>query len=297
MMLVRIAQGDAYGVACEYIKFPRDQEVYDRALKFENYDRHPVHRLRPGQYTDDTQMSIAVSEVLLKTDVKPHTGIGIDPIKHRFAASFFDCFKRDPREGYSQGFHFILNKSQTVDQMVRSLDPSSDKNGAAMRSVPIGVLDDPNHVKYVANIQAQITHDTIGGVNSSIAVALMSHFALHSNDSLHELPAWLRSKMQKAPAGMFEPWPGGPVEGPEVGVKTARAVLSLLVQGETLLGVARKAIEWGGDTDTVLSIAWGIASTRMKEEPPGFFFDNLEDGPFGRRFLHKLGQELMKKYE
>jgi hypothetical protein len=63
LMLVRIAQGDAYGMATEYIKLPRDQATQDQALEFTKYVANPKHNLRPGQYTDDTQMSLAVPEV------------------------------------------------------------------------------------------------------------------------------------------------------------------------------------------------------------------------------------------
>ena len=99
LMLVRIAQGDAYGMACESIKFPRDQEIYDQALKFERYGLHPMHKLDAGQYTDDTQMSIGVTEVLLNKNVRPDPNVGPQQIKRWFAESFFNCFKRDRRDG------------------------------------------------------------------------------------------------------------------------------------------------------------------------------------------------------
>jgi ADP-ribosylglycohydrolase len=295
-MLVRIAQGDAYGMACEYIKFPRDQAIYDQAMKFEHYGTHPMHKLEKGQYTDDTQMSIAVAEVLVSKDVRPSMKTSAHQIKRWFAESFFDCFKRDQRDGYSRGFQAILEQVTSAEQLLSVLKPDSDKNGAAMRSVPIGVLSEPNHVKYVANIQAKITHDTLGGTSASIAVALMSHYALHSNDPLANMPAWVQGHMQTAPARYFEPWHGGPVQDPEVGINTARAVMTLVSREKSLLDIAKRVIEWGGDTDSVLAIAWGIASTRMREQLPAFFGGGLEDGPYGYDFLSELGQKLMSTY-
>jgi len=52
-MLLRIAQGDSYGLATEYIKFPRDQESKDKALEFKKYIKHPRHSLKAGQYSDE----------------------------------------------------------------------------------------------------------------------------------------------------------------------------------------------------------------------------------------------------
>lgn len=294
LMLVRIAQGDAYGMSCEYIKFPRDQAIYDEALKFEHYGTHPKHKLEPGQYTDDTQMSIAVAEVLLNQTVGPLQSREL--MRKWFATSFFDCFHRDQRDGYSRGFQDILEKSKSASHMLEMIKPTSDKNGAAMRSVPIGVLADVNHVKYTAKIQAEITHDTLGGTSASIMVALMSHYALHTDLPLSGLPDWLRKHLPAVPDHFLQPWPGGPVTDPEVGVVTARAVMTTLAEDKTLLDVARRVIQWGGDTDSVLAIAWGVASTRMKDELPPFFDIQLEGGQYGNRFLADLGDKLMKKY-
>jgi hypothetical protein len=63
-----------------------------------------------------------------------------------------------------------------------------------------------------------------------------------------------------------------------------------------LLDIARATLAWGGDTDTVLAVAWGIASTRCREPLPGFFDDGLERGAFGRDFLLRLCGELMERY-
>ena len=294
LMLVRIAQGDAYGMCCEYIKLPRDQELHDKALKFEKYEKHPTHFIEPGKYTDDTQMSIAVAEVLVNQQVGPlHSQ---ELVRKWFSESFYDCFQRDKRHGYSRGFQEILERSKSAEHMLTLLKPTSDKNGAAMRSVPLGVLANVNHVKYVANIQAKITHDTLGGTSSSLIVALMSHYALHTDLPLQDMQGWLRKNLPAMPEHFLAPWPGGPVEGPEVGVVTARAVMTALMQEQSLLDVARRVITWGGDTDSVLAIAWGIASTRMKEELPPFFATHLEGGRYGHRFLAELGEKLMAKY-
>jgi len=290
LMLVRIAQGDAYGLATEYIKFPRDQAIYDKALKFESYGQHPTHSLKPGCYSDDTQMSIGVTEVLLEEE-------GYFVLTSRFAEAFVRCFKRDPRDGYARGFQAFLETVKDGSDFIARIDPKSDKNGAAMRSVPLGVLADPIHVRYMANLQAKLTHDTLQGVESSILVALMSHFALHTDEPLSRLPEWLEKQLPAIVPRFIAPWEGGPVKVPEVGINTARAVMTLLATETSLIGIAKRTIEWGGDTDSVLAVAWGIASARFQNEQLPMFFDGgLENGPYGYKFLKELGTKLMGKY-
>lgn len=290
-MLLRIAMGDAYGMSCEYLKHPKDDAVREAALRFEGYGRHPVHKLEPGQYTDDTQMSIAVAEVLAGFG---RTGPGsAASLEHMFADSFVRCYLRDKRDGYSRGLQGILDRCLDGNDLLRLADRTSDKNGAAMRSVPLGVIDDPELVVQVASRQAGVTHYA-GGVSASVSVALMSHYALHCGAPLSDMPEWIGRWMIH---GTPWRWAGRPVKEPNVGMATASAVLTLVSEEKSLLDIARKAIEWGGDVDSVLSIAWGVASARMKEPLPDFFETGLENGPYGKGFLRGLGQRLMEAFQ
>lgn len=284
-MLLRIAQADAYAMAVEYVKPSEHPELITQALRLERYLRHPVHSLGAGQYTDDTQMSIAVAEVLL----------GGELAREAFADAFVRAFWRDPRDGYARHFQAFLEKTRTGAEFLRNIRPDSDKNGAAMRAVPIGVLADPVQVMRVAALQAQLTHDTLGGTGSAQMVALMSHYALHEAGPLSDLPRWLAHQMH-LPRG-FPRWEGDPVKGPGVGMATALAVLTLVSEQPSLLDILRTTIEWGGDTDSVAAIAWGIASARMREPLPEFFEVMLEPGrPYGPAFLRGLGDKLAAKY-
>lgn len=293
-MLLRIAQADAYAVACEYVKKKEHPELFEEAFKFERYLQHPTyHKLKPGMYTDDTQMSIAVAEVLMSVS---------DPKYEDFADAFFRCFKRDERDGYSRGFQAILEEAKDSTHMRSLLKPDSNKNGAAMRSVPLGVLRKPDRIVELAALQAGITHQTWGGVNSSIAVALMSHFALYDRRGFDSMYGWCS---QYLPAFEYfrEPWEGGvghkntDKRNLGVGMCTAHAVHTLLVEEKSLMGILRRTLEWGGDTDSVAAIAWGIASARYQDEVlPEFLERELEaqgNPQYGPRFLKDTGLKLM----
>lgn len=294
LMLLRIAQGDAYGAAFEYVK-PNNQTpqwMKDvEELKFTQYHKHPTHSLAAGRYTDDTQMSIAIAEVLINNK-PPH----IKTIE--FAKAFFDTFKRDRRDGYSRGFQAILEASTSPEDMLARLEPKSDKNGAAMRSVPIGVIEDICDLLFVAEKQAMITHNTPGGIISSQAVALMSHYALYEDAPLSDMVEYINTVDFNYGVGIKQPssW-NKPVQGDQVGLQTAHAVCILLAEENSLLKIMRRLISWGGDTDSVAAIAWGIASARYKDELDQFWEYNLEPGRmYGPEFLKQLGARLMDKY-
>lgn len=295
-MLLRIAQGDAFAAGTEYVKLKQHADIIAEALKLEKFLQHPHHLgLKPGSYTDDGQMSISVAEVLIEK--------GTEATALDYSDAFFRCFKRDPREGYSRGFQAILEQAQSPAELRQLIVPNSNKNGAAMRSVPLGVIRKPEDVVRVTGLQASVTHQTWGGINSAIAVALMSHYALHdarglsSMDSfcIHHCPAFEHFR---------QPWEG-PVKARNndagdmgVGMNTAWAVHTLLVEETSLQGIMKRLIGWGGDTDTVGAIAWGIASCRYQDEAlPEFLERDLEVGkPFGVDFLKGLGVQLMEKF-
>jgi ADP-ribosyl-[dinitrogen reductase] hydrolase len=293
-MLLRIAQADAYAIAVEYVNRKDHEQLFQDVLKFERFNQHPKYnKLRPGMFTDDTQMSIAIAEVLMLTD---------DPTSKDFSDAFFRCFKRDERDGYSRAFQAILEKVRTADEMRTALKPDSNRNGAAMRAVPLGVIKDPQRAMYLSGVQASITHQTWGGINSAAAVTLMSNYALHNkrdfitlyDNCVRQLPAFelfrtpwegpIHHKLDKRAVG--------------VGMMTAHAVFTLLTTETSLMGMMRRIIEWGGDTDSVAAIAWGIASARYpNEQLPEFLETKLEvGGEYGVDFLKDLGSQLMAKY-
>jgi ADP-ribosyl-[dinitrogen reductase] hydrolase len=147
-MLEWIAVGDAYGACFEYAA-PGAGRPNDLA----GYPPHPRHRLAPGRYTDDTQMSIAVAETLLAGDLS----------RQAFADFFVHCFWRDPRHGYSRRMQEFIEGCRDGTDLLNRIRPQSSKSGAAMRASPIGILPDAGEVLRVAALQARVTHDTPGG--------------------------------------------------------------------------------------------------------------------------------------
>lgn len=175
-----------------------------------------------------------------------------------------------------------------------------------MRATPLGVLRSVSDVLEVAAMQACITHNTPEGVFSAQAVALMSHYALYEAESLKNISEYCLSNLPSEGARRFGEvlrtrWHGGQVglSGSVISLETVHAVADLVANELSLMAILKKTIEWGGDTDSVAAIAWGIASSRYQDERlPAFMWQGLEQGnpATGTFYLAGLGKKLMEKY-
>src|SRR5262245_34214433 len=102
-MLLELAVGDAYGAGFEYAPAMAQYNDLSRHM------RHPRHHIIPGAYTDDTQMSLVVAEVIVS---------GADWTPLILANALVAAFKRDPREGYARGFHNFLRHVRDGSQFL-----------------------------------------------------------------------------------------------------------------------------------------------------------------------------------
>ncbi|MCX6368630.1 MAG: ADP-ribosylglycohydrolase family protein [Armatimonadetes bacterium] len=270
-LLLSIAVGDAYGAGFEF----ETPEVVER----ENDGKHYRKRagFTPGHYTDDTQMTLAIWEAVR---------LG-EPFTPRYLADrFVAVYHRDPRPGYARGFEGVLKSCKNGTELLEKLKPESDRNGAAMRSVPLGLLPSITKVKAYAKIQAAITHNTSGGIASSQAVGLMAHFGLRRLGKLSELAAFLEQHVPGTP--WSQPWHG---EVPLHGIATVRAALTALLACRKQSDLLRAAIAFTGDTDSVAAIALGCSAcfTEYKRDLPSVLIRELENGPYGRDYLTVIG--------
>ena len=295
-ILLYIGMADAYAAAVEY-----NDKLTFKALRFERYVKHPTHGLEAGRYTDDTEMSVANAMVLLLYDY---------PYEPLMFADGYVCefIRGGKRNGYARGFQQILERVNNGGQLVKALNPISSRNGAAMRSAVLGVLPTVEQVLATAEVQAKITHDTPEGIFSSQAVALMAHYALYEHYPLADVGEYCMWRMPQVDLKRFgyvfeQRWSGGPITTGgfvPVSITTVHAVSDLVQNESSLMDMLKQTILWGGDTDSVASIAWGIASARHQDEQiPEFMERDLENGSLvtGASYLRELGNQLMKKYQ
>jgi ADP-ribosylglycohydrolase len=239
-MLKEIAIADAYGAGFEFASFDKIKSKNNLS----QYHHHDLYGMC-GKYTDDAQMSIAIAELLVEQN-----NYNIDMV----ADYIFKCFRRDIRKGYSSGFYDLLVEVKSGKELRERIHSDSTRNGAAIRALPIGFIGDKNKVINFAIIQSKLTHNSTAGINSSCAVALAAYFALHLNGKVSNLKSSLESEQY----GQWNyNWLG------EVSVNafdTVSAALTAVINHDSLADLLKFCIDYSGDTDSVASIAVGLAS-------------------------------------
>ncbi|MBT9317996.1 ADP-ribosylglycohydrolase family protein [Leptothoe spongobia] len=279
-MLVELAIGDAYGAGFEYSPDQMIREQND----LRGYVQHPRHDIRPGCYTDDTQMSMAIAEAFVSGE--PWTR---ENLAHRFVTAF----KCDEREGYARRFYAFLQSIQDGDEFLAKIRPNSDKSGAAMRAAPIGTFSNVSTVIDRCRLQAAITHDTPDGINAAIATSLMSHYFIHKVGPKLELPDFIT---EFVPGSWTVPWQG---KVGAQGLMSVYAALTAIMAHDSLSAILKTCIDFTGDVDTVATIALAAASCsdEVVQDLPSVLIDTLENDEYGLGYLRKLDAQLMNNVE
>ena len=276
-MLIELAIGDAYGAGFEY----NTRETITKFNDLSRYIQHPKHKeTKPGMYTDDTQMSIAIVEAIISGEPWNNSNL---------ARRFVDCFKRDPRQGYAGRFYRFLQEIKDGQDFLAKIRPHSDKSGAAMRGPPIGVYATIEEVIEKSVLQARLTHDTVDGVDSAIVTALMTHYFIYNLGPLSSLSDVVEMYVGEK---WVRPWKG-PVGSK--GEMSVRAALTAVRKNNKMSNLLKACIAFSGDVDTVATIALAAASCSKEYEQdlPKNLYTNLENGKYGHDYLLKLDQQLM----
>lgn len=293
-MLLEMAIGDAYGAGREYL--PEDADLNNDG---ETYMQHPKWtELKPGRYTDDTQMCIALAELMLLKN--PDRWTTWDVVR-----AFVGQFARDPRPGYSSRFYDVMlacseaNRDNCLEDGVefflQLVTPHSNRSGGAMRAPVIGLISDTQRVIDLAMMQASVTHATQDGMNAAAASALMAHYFYHNIGGVDELEGFLSHQIPGV--SWNRPVWEGRVLKP--GLQHVKAALAALTSHRSVDQVLKHSISYGGDVDTVAAIAVFAASVSWyhRSDLDMELHRSLENGDYGYDYLRNLDIELVRKYE
>jgi len=219
----------------------------------------------PGEFTDDTQMAIALSESVIAC----HAFDAAD-VWRRFVAwkrTAVDCgtltataLRGATHVGAAHEAHQLIGRSAA--------------NGALMRVVGLACAftpgDEPTLIA-AARAQAALTHhDPAAGWGAAIAAALIRR-AIHGQDPIAAIPSVLAQVAPVDPAQhadfaalLDESWEPSLIAGPSNGTVwgcLAQAVWAVRTT-DTFADAVIAAINLGGDTDTVASVVGAIAGAR-----------------------------------
>ena len=280
-MLLSLAIGDAYGAAFEY----SPESMITQHNTGQYYSKHPRHKIAPGHYTDDTQMTLAIAEALV-------SGERWTPLN--LASRFVEVFKRDPRVGYAGGFYKFLCEIKSGREFLEKIKPTSDKSGAAMRTTPIGLCETLGEVEDKTRIQAAITHNTPDGIDAALAASYMIFYFHKAHGLAKDLPAWLSSELDPRWA---VPWEG---KVKSKGWMSVRAAITAVSRNNSMTSLLIDCCNFRGDVDTVATIALAAASLceDYEQDLDEVLLHGLENHTgYGRDYLIKLDSQLMERYD
>jgi len=294
--------GDTFGLPYENLSWKKIAKIIDMK-NYLNLNENKSKNIG-YKYSDDTQMTVAVANLLTS---------GKEFNKENLAYFLYTEFMINQIEGYSGMTYDALRKSSSGDEFLNRVNRDSVRNGAVMRSAPIGVLPNINDVIGAAYVNSEITHNTSSAIAGSIAVALSSFLFLNTDYDnskvfefcLDHMKGFSKdaekyfmklSKMKcldrKLLFGPENENLGVPING----LKTAGAVLHLLANHDgNLTKILKDSVLLGGDTDTTASLALGIASTRGDLSTlPDFLLENCDKGPYGLDYVVSHGNKLAR---
>lgn len=217
-------------------------------------------------YTDDSIMTLAVAEWLLKD--KGHSHERLEEMMVSYANEY-----PHPTGGYGGGFaQWLFRPERLLDYRTGEIAGgrvpyNSWGNGSAMRVSAVGwMFDTLNETERVAKISAEITHDHPEGIKGAQATAaaiflartgatkteIRDYIVEHFNYSLYKSSDEIRSEY-----GWEDSCQG-----------TVPPAIRAFLDSDDFESAIRIAVSLGGDSDTLACITGGIAEAFYGYIPP-----------------------------
>lgn len=200
-----------------------------------------------AEFTDDTVMTIAVGEALLKAG----KDASVEEIKSLVVQHMKKWGQKYPDAGYGGRFGWWLN--------LKKPEPyNSYGNGSAMRVSAAGWLyDSLERTREVARATAEVTHNHPEGMKGAEAIASAIYMA-RNGSSKEEIKEYIiREFHYDLSRSCDEIRPG--YYHVESCQETVPEAITAFLEGENFEDVIRTAVSLGGDCDTLTAIAGSVA--------------------------------------
>jgi ADP-ribosylglycohydrolase len=266
-----LAIGDALGAPTEFLKLDRIRD---------EYGKHGIKDLPdPGLFTDDTQMSVAIAEALVRAGDKDIEAI-MGAVKDEFIS-----WLHSPENNRAPG-NTCLKGAANMERGIhwsKSGLSNSKGCGSAMRVAPIGYLyqHDPDKLKEVAHATGICTHGHPAADAACIGAAFLVKLALEGVSPDKMIPKLFAftagvsvefdqaiSKVEKcggwrdeekALAYLGEGWVGEEA--------VALALYCFLRSPDIYEKVVIRSANTNGDSDSIACIAGAISGADLGIEP------------------------------
>lgn len=271
-VLLGTAVGDALGAPVEFMT--RGEIAAKHDLLTEMIGGGWL-RLKPGQVTDDTEMTLCVARGITTSGCWDHRAIG-----NEFAA-WLRSKPVDVGDTCRRGIRNFMLKGE-LETAPNRWDAG---NGALMRMSPVAIFtlgNDELLQKYAVE-QGHLTHNHPCSDAACITFGKMIHLSLKGAEK-SRLRREADRLVTEHPSFRFDPYPGlasGYV------VDTLQTVLHYFFRSRSFEECLVSTVNQGGDADTTGAIAGGLAGAYYGlEEIPQRWTRKLE-----QRYLNELGEQ------
>lgn len=278
-VLVGTAVGDALGVPFESMLVNNKELI---SWDGKTFTGSVYHQLLPGQYSDDTQMSIMVAESLIN-----NKGFNPDDL----AVRYVDWIVSGRARGYGRTTLMAVQNLSAGKHWSESGIAGSYGNGTAMRAAPFGIYfrNDLQSLVAICKIDSAITHASEDAEAGSIAIALAAAHAV--NDDTEDLLERISEKLPdcKVKALVYSlgslinsdkisPQQALRVLGTKANVReTVPAALYCFLKFDNYHEAILTAIKAGGDTDTTAAIVGALFGAKLSMKGIDKSFYSVED--------------------
>lgn len=303
-VLLCTAIGDALGMPFEGLKSDNESLVNWNGKSFLPSRKRPPSfygsslDVKPGQFTDDSQMSIMVAESLIE-----HKKFNPKDLSERYVDWIYS--------GRARGFGGTTKKA--VDALkegahwTKSGVDGSIGNGTAMRAAPFGAFyskRDFSDMYHTVKIDSAITHRSADAEAGALAIAIATYLICRKTES--ELPAFLavhlpESEVKKQIFVAYdlatsdlkktvEPRTALSMLGTRADVRqTVPASLYCLWRFDNYVDAVVAAIRAGSDSDTTAAIVGAMFGAKTKlSDIPSEWVKQVESSSYLRELDSKL---------
>jgi ADP-ribosylglycohydrolase len=267
-VLFGLALGDALGYPTEFIKLPQIKTRYGE----QGIQEPPT----PALYSDDTQMTIALTEGLVDAGLTAPLDAQMGAIGKRFVE-----WKHNPENTRAPGMTFMRGVGRFEKGMSwrESGIVESKGCGSAMRVATIGYLyrDDDAHLREIAAASSEITHRHPTAIAATVGAAYLVKLALNGvtpNEYMRRLLEFTDGMSEEFDAAIYRVghclnWGSEEAALDHIGQgwtgeeAVALALYCVLRYPDDYVAGVRRAANTNGDSDSIACIAGGILGARL----------------------------------
>ncbi len=295
--ILGVAIGDALGMPAEGMSRDDIKRVYG---KITDFLPSPYGDLNAGEWTDDTEQMIVLAESILET-------VYFSP--ENFAEKLKVWFLKTSSRRIGPTSSRAISRLMSGVHWSRA-GVASDTCGAAMRVAPIGLVYhfSPNLVERYAEISARITHTGSAAVAGAVAVALAITYSVldfSDEEMLNEVARKVESYDMLMADKIRYAYEISDEDVDFAIEKLGNTISALDVvpfafychfSTENFADCLIKAVNAGGDADSIAAIAGGIKGAKGAEIPEKWL-EKLKDAEKLRelaRRLYELHERIVK---